>query len=156
MREEVERRVRMARKLLDKLLSEGFPLLSLVIFGSTARGRPRRESDIDLLVIVREKRRDMWRVLNEKAMEIEPPEGPFFSFILKTEEELRENPLILLDMTEESIVLHDPEGVFERLIEDMKGLLRRLGSRRVWIDEDTWYWDLKPDWRPGEEIEIKL
>jgi len=33
----------------------------------------------------------------------------------------------------------------------LKGRLDKLGARRIWKD-DAWYWDLKPDFKPGDEI----
>jgi hypothetical protein len=29
-----------------------------------------------------------------------------------------------------------------------------LGSRRVFIADGSWYWDLKPDFRFGEAVEL--
>jgi len=29
-----------------------------------------------------------------------------------------------------------------------------LGSRKVILGNGSWYWDLKPDWKPGEVIEL--
>jgi hypothetical protein len=41
-----------ASRLLDALLSlYGDNLVSLVVYGSVARGRARRDSDLDLLVV---------------------------------------------------------------------------------------------------------
>jgi hypothetical protein len=156
MKEDVKKRVHMAKKLLEKIKNKKIPLLSFVIFGSTARNRVKELSDIDILIIVDKKTKEIWDILLEEARKIEKINEPNFSFILKTPYNLKEDPLILLDMTEESIVLHDPDGIFRNLIEKLRKKLKELGSKRVWIDEDTWYWDLKPDWKPGEVVEIKL
>ncbi|MHA1710622.1 MAG: nucleotidyltransferase domain-containing protein, partial [Candidatus Freyarchaeota archaeon] len=41
------------RRVLDRLLSSfGDRLVSLVVFGSVARGDARRDSDLDLLVVI--------------------------------------------------------------------------------------------------------
>jgi hypothetical protein len=32
--------------------------------------------------------------------------------------------------------------------------MRALGSRRVYLADGSWYWDLKPDFRPGEVVEL--
>jgi len=154
--EEIEKRVGMAKALLERLLQRKIPLLAFVIFGSTARGRVKRESDIDLLLIVEKRDRETWKRVHEEAMKVEGVKGPFLSFIMATESHLRENPLILLDMTEENICLYDPQGVFKKLISDMKKMMKKLGSKRIWLDEDTWYWEVKPDWKPGEVVEIRL
>jgi len=31
--------------------------------------------------------------------------------------------------------------------------LKKLGANRIWSG-NAWYWDLKPDYRPGEVFEI--
>jgi hypothetical protein len=31
--------------------------------------------------------------------------------------------------------------------------LAHLGARRVWLG-NAWYWDLKPDYRPGDVFEL--
>ena len=152
----IKKRINMAKNLLQRLKQRQVSLLSFVVFGSTARGKPRENSDVDILIIVKEKDKRMWRTLLEESGNIEGLYGPFFSFIFTTEEKLRENPLILLDMTEECIILYDPGKVFCRLVEKFKEVIRNLGSKRIWLDEWTWYWEIKPDWKPGEEVEIRL
>jgi hypothetical protein len=32
--------------------------------------------------------------------------------------------------------------------------MAELGSRRVELADGSWYWDLKPDWRPGEVVDL--
>lgn len=152
----VKKRVVMARTLLARLQQRGISLLSFVVFGSTASGKLKQDSDVDVLIIVKEKNKRIWRAIVEESAAIEDLSPPLFSIIYTTEEKLREDPLILLDMTKESIVLFDPQGIFQRLIEEFKQVLKNLGARRRWLDDNTWYWDLKPDWKPGESVEIKI
>jgi hypothetical protein len=71
-----------------------------------------------------------------------------------TVEKLRTHPWILLDIAHHGVILLDPEGVLARELEAIRQRLRELGSRRVVRPDGTWYWDLKPDWRPGEVIEL--
>jgi len=73
--------------------------------------------------------------------------------VIKTPEELMAGSPILLDMTEDLRILHDPAGVLANGIASMRERVRRLGARRIWKGE-PWYWNLKPDMRPGEESEI--
>ena len=56
-------------------------------------------------------------------------------------------------MTEDARILVDRGGFFAAALEDLRTRLRRLGARRVWRGAE-WYWDLKPDYRPGEIFEI--
>jgi hypothetical protein len=36
----------------------------------------------------------------------------------------------------------------------IKEKLKKLGSKKVVLPDSSWYWDLKPDMKPGEVIEI--
>jgi len=156
MNEESRKRLEMARRLCEYLKKElGRDLISLVVFGSTARERARRESDIDVLLIV-EDEEEAWKRYFEAKLKLEEVYSPQFCSIITTEAKLRDNPYILLDMIEDSVVLYDPEGRFRSLITCLKEKLKELGARRIWVDEDTWYWNLKPDWKPGEVVEIRL
>lgn len=156
MNKESSKRLKMAKEICRILKEElGEKLLSFVVFGSTARGKAKKESDIDVLIICTDKKETEKKYLKTK-LKIETEYPPMFSSVIMTEKNLRDNPYILLDMIEDSIVLHDPRGKFQRMIEKLKKKLKELGAKRVWIDEDTWYWDLKPDWKPGEVVEIKL
>jgi len=157
MNRESEIRLKMAKKLCENLkvrLKDN--LISFVVFGSTARGKAKKkESDIDILLIVKEEKIAR-KVYLEEKIRLQKPYSPQFYSIIALEEKLRENPYILLDMIEDRIVLLDCNNIFEKLINSLKKKLEELGAKRVWIDEDTWYWDLKPDWKPGEVVEIKL
>ncbi len=39
-------------------------------------------------------------------------------------------------------------------MEMLKNRLIQLGSKKVILDDDTWYWNLKPDIEAGEIIEL--
>ena len=39
-------------------------------------------------------------------------------------------------------------------LERLRARLEELGSRRIELDDGTWYWDLKPDLRPGEVVTL--
>ena len=41
-----------------------------------------------------------------------------------------------------------------RKLASLRLRLRELGSRRVELADGSWYWDLKPDVRPGEVIAL--
>lgn len=51
-------------------------------------------------------------------------------------------------------LLHDRAGFFAAVLERLRRRLAELGSRRL-VDEDGHeYWDLKPDWKPGDVVEL--
>lgn len=60
---------------------------------------------------------------------------------------------LYLDMTEDAVLLHDADGFFAGVLDAVRAALRRLGARRI-RQGRHWYWDLKPDFRPGDVIDI--
>ena len=72
----------------------------------------------------------------------------------KTPEEARHHSPLYLDMVEDAVLLVDRDGFFTTVLDAMRARMRELGSRRVFLDDGNWYWDLKPDFRFGEVVEI--
>lgn len=150
-------------KALNDDFGEGV-ILSFALFGSVARGEARPDSDIDLLIVHkpidyspyirfskllfdRMRKNDEYYALQSKGLEPHP------SSIFRTEKELYEQPLILLDIQEHGVIIYDT-GVLKKRFESLKNRLVELGSKKVIMDNGTWYWDIKPDWKPGEVIEL--
>lgn len=52
------------------------------------------------------------------------------------------------------VILFDPRGVLRRKLQSIRSRLRELGSRRIELADGSWYWDLKPDMRPGEIVTL--
>lgn len=153
------------RELILKRFREN--LISLVLYGSIARGNAKPESDIDLLIIIDRKREKYLESLNEildverklKGMYFydnlkEKKITPYFSFVILLKEEALENKYIYLDMIEEAIILFDKEGFFEKKLQELKRRLVELGSMKIVKADGSWYWDLKPDLKFGEEFEL--
>ena len=121
------------RKLLDTFLvflrqKLGDSLISVVLYGSVARGEARLRSDIDLLIIVKD-------ASNEYFLRLEPilktekllkrteaynrlcsKDGvrPYVSYLVLSLEEAQENRYIYLDMIEDSIIIFDRNNFFEK------------------------------------------
>lgn len=134
----------------------GERLLAVALFGSVARGEATPESDIDLLVLVSE---GPWGALEECLQVrrvVEPGPLPRISPLVATPQQLRQNFLILLDVADEGIVLHDPQGLLADLLARLRCRLREWGSRKVRLPDGSWYWELKPDLRPGEVLSYEL
>lgn len=134
----------------------GDDLLSVALFGSIARGDGTPESDIDLLIIVKGNRIQNFNKYIEVKMAVENSNPPFFSSIFTTVENLKKNPRILLDILYEGKILHDPSDILKDLLNKLNNKLLELGAKRIELSPDIWLWDLKPDWKPGEEVEISL
>jgi hypothetical protein len=56
-------------------------------------------------------------------------------------------------MTEDADLVFDRDGDFAARLDRLRRRLRERGSRRVWQGA-SWYWDLQPDFRPGEVFEL--
>ncbi|GIW42011.1 MAG: DNA polymerase [Candidatus Binatia bacterium] len=149
-------------KLLESTL--GDRLVSVVLFGSVARGDARENSDIDLLIVARDLPRGQFarkRALAgadaafESALREAEAAGidTRLARIVRTPEEAARVIPLYLDMTEDAVLLYDRDGFFASVLERVRASLRKLGARRVRLGK-TWYWDLKPDFRPGDRIEI--
>jgi predicted nucleotidyltransferase/DNA-binding HxlR family transcriptional regulator len=146
----------------------GGRLVSVVVFGSVARGRARvNEGDIDVLVIVEDWRAEAWERLEELAgVEEELRKGGLSRLLAKrgiwpvlqnyplSREEAGVFQRIYLDMVFEAIVLYDLDGFFESLMDRLRRRLAELGSRRVQLPDGSWYWVLKPDLKFGEDVTI--
>jgi len=152
------------RVVVDYRAALGDDLVAVAAFGSVARGTAGTASDLDLYVVTRPRESlsldprldDRWRVRETpEYRQLEragyrPDPRPIFH----TVEQLKGHPWILLDIADHGVILHDPEGVLATELEAVRARLRALGSKRIERPDGTWYWDLKPDWRPGEIVEL--
>jgi predicted nucleotidyltransferase len=144
----------------------GDSLISVVLYGSVARGGGRKDSDIDILIIIRDasrhyydrlapvmevnadlKRRESYSRLRSKGFD------PYLSFLILSAQEVGENKYIFLDMIDDGILMFDKDGFFEGVLGKLNSRLKELGSKKVYVG-DKWYWDLKPDLVLGEEFEL--
>lgn len=142
----------------------GSRLSALAVFGSVGRGTPRPDSDLDLLVVAdglpdgrlcRVEQFAAVEKLVEPVISVAWSEGVHtrLSPVFKTPEELRRGSPLFLDLIDDAIVLVDRDGALRDQLERLRGRLRELGARRVWLG-DAWYWDLKPDYHVGEVFEL--
>lgn len=160
----------MYEKLLERLVEElkGYfkdDLVSVVLYGSLARGEAGRYSDIDLLLLCeslpdeRLKRQDIFLEIEDK-LENELEElyergyHPYLSPILKTRREAEKLSPLYLDMVHDALVLYDRDDFFKEVLERLRKRLESLRARKVRIG-GKWYWDLKPDYKFGERIVIE-
>jgi len=57
-------------------------------------------------------------------------------------------------ITHHGVVLYEPESILERELDAVRRRMAELSSRRIELPDGSWYWDLKPDWRPGEVVDL--
>jgi predicted nucleotidyltransferase len=157
------------KALLGKLIALlrealGESLLSVALFGSVARGKAGKGSDIDLLVIYEGERRRVEKTflnivlaLREggeyKALEARGYHPDTFPVFMDTSK-LKSHPWLLLDVADHGIILLDKGSILKKELKKIKKRLKELGSKKVMLENGRWYWDLKPDWKPGEIIEL--
>ena len=152
-------------EIIEALVAElrvtyGFRLVACAVFGSVGRGTPRHDSDIDLLLVVHGLPRGRFRRLEEflpvearleSALTGADYGHPAIALspVFKTPEEVGAGSPLFLDMVEDARIVHDPDGFLEQSFDRLRTRLRQLGARRIWRG-NAWYWELKPDLKPGE------
>lgn len=136
----------------------------LAVFGSVGRGTPRPDSDVDLLLVV-DPLPDgrMPRMTEFEAVELalasalaaarDHNVNTRLSPVIKTPDEVAQVSPLLLDMTEDARLLVDERQVLAKALGALQERLAARGARRIWHG-NAWYWDLKPDSRPGEVFEL--
>lgn len=142
----------------------GDRLVALAVYGSVGRGTPRPDSDIDILVVAdtlpdgRVRRvaefGDVERRLTPAvARARQDGLSPEWSPILKTPAEVAQGSLLFLDMIDDARLLVDRGGFLRAALDGFSARLAALGARREQRGS-AWYWDLKPDYRPGDVFEL--
>lgn len=156
--------------LINKLLNlsgnyYGERLVSVVVFGSVASDAFRPDSDIDILIVAEDLPERRWMRISEFIENIENKLSedlqklydsgitPSFSPVIKSRDEVRHGSPLFLDMTESAMILYDRDNFFHKYLDDLKKKLTDLGAKKIAL-EDGYYWDLKPDYKYGDIIEL--
>ncbi|RZN35154.1 MAG: nucleotidyltransferase domain-containing protein [Methanophagales archaeon ANME-1-THS] len=150
--------------LLNRSLGEN--LVSVVLFGSVARGEAGEGSDIDLLIVAKnfEPFKSRFDVFNKLEWDLKTSKayrdlkekklGTLISPIPHTPEEIKRNPPILLDIITDGIILYDTDNFMSLHLKELRKKLVKLGARKIFLGNGRWYWDLKPDYRLHEVVEL--
>ena len=142
----------------------GDQVVSIVLYGSVARRTARPDSDVDLLVILDHPSPQYWKRLRPflpilRGLRTDPcwkklkEQGftPSLGLLVLSLPEARVNRYLYLDMVEEAQILVDQRDFFRHKLEIIRQRIHELGARKIKHNGD-WYWDLKPDLKPGETI----
>ncbi|MBI4377627.1 MAG: nucleotidyltransferase domain-containing protein [Nitrospinae bacterium] len=143
-------------------------LISIVVYGSVGRGDYKGHSDIDLLIVISSSYDSVCgriHVFHDNVINKAEQTGEYKELITKklpyrimpivyTVEELKNHPPLMLDMTEDSVILFDRDDTFLKEIENIKVRMMELGSKRIFLENGSWYWILKPDIKWGEIVKI--
>lgn len=130
----------------------GESLISIVLFGSLARGEATEASDLDLFIVARDLPKhplERVKLLHEPKITIR--EG--ISARGKTPEEFESYLApMYLDIALDGIILFDRDNYMAAKIAHLRQLLRQVGLNRVRFDgEMAWEWERQP--KPGWELE---
>ncbi len=159
-------RLRWLARQYARVASEvlGENLTSVYLFGSVARGQAGPESDIDLLVICPHlpegafRRRRMLEPIRERlTLHLQKlwDRGVYTDFVevIRDETEAAKVHPLYLDMVNEAVCLFDRNDFFTHVLARLAERLQALGAERRHLGRVR-YWDLKPDFRAGEVIEL--
>ncbi|MFQ5793570.1 MAG: nucleotidyltransferase domain-containing protein [Candidatus Bipolaricaulia bacterium] len=139
-------------------------LTSIALYGSVTRGEAHSTSDIDLFVVLKDAPQGMLhrRALLEPVREKLTPEletlwkqGIYVDFVevIRSEAEARHFYPLYLDMAVDVELLYDRDGFLESVLQQVRERLEALGARRQKVG-GVQYWDLKPNLKLGEAIEL--
>ncbi len=136
----------MLARAVDSLQTAlGANLVSIVLFGSRARGDSKKQSDWDLLVIANElPKRYLERHLFLRTLLA--PELASISFVAKTQREFESYlPSLYLDIALDGKILYDPDGYAFSRIKYLRNLIVKSGLVREHSTAgDTWRWSEQP------------
>ena len=91
------------------LFERGVPVLEVIVFGSRARGDAGPDSDLDVLVVVERRDREILDLVDRCAWEAEFDPGLFIQPVTMTREEIHNGPerssLLMLAVEQEGILV---------------------------------------------------
>jgi predicted nucleotidyltransferase len=133
----------------------GDDLVTLGAFGSQITGRATPESDLDLLLVIRglpRSRMARRRLLSPVAHAVSEEFADTISTIFLTPEEAKRVKPFYLGFLDGHRLLVDRDGFFRAVLDRLERRLIELGSRRLVDEHGEPYWDLKPDYKLGEDV----
>ncbi len=150
-----------------KLMKENYKedLLSIILFGSVARGKWNNESDIDLFIIFTNKSSLRTTINNrltkiisgyERKSKLRNSKGDrLFSTIQDISLVLKDLHIfrtVFYDIAMDGIILFDRNQTGFQFLKKIKKRIKEKGLRRIFIKENDYYWERKVKF--GEIIEL--
>ncbi len=146
-----------------RLLKENYKedLLSIILFGSVARGKWNNESDIDLFILFSNKssiNNRLTKIISdyERKSKLKNSKGDrLFSTIQDISlliKDLHKFRTIFYDIAMDGIILFDRNQTGFHFLKKIKKRIEEKGLRRVFIKENDYYWERNVKF--GEIIEL--
>jgi len=142
----------------------GASVSSIVLYGSVARGTARKDSDVDVCIIFKKLPQSRYKrtlLIFPLLKELRERESymtlyrdgylPEISPLLYTKEEVQDTKPIFLDMVGEGVVLYD-DGTWAAKRHSLMETMKLLGTKKVMLENNEYYWILKPGLRLAEEV----
>lgn len=149
------KQARIFTKLLKLHIGEG--LISVVLFGSVGRGEERADSDIDLILVMKNLPTGRLKriCLLEPVLDAVNKRGltSLFNCHIKTPEEAEKIVVMYYDLPDDAIILHDTNDFFKKVICGVKKRIKETGAVRKRIGRFH-YWDLKPGAHADDIFEV--
>lgn len=151
--------------LASLLKTYGRRLISVILFGSVARGDAKRNSDLDVLAVIEglpesfsERVREIMKITQasrDEKMRLWLEQGKFanIQILPLLPSEARIHQPLYLDLLLDSVVLFD-RGLMGEVFEELRARLKDLNARRITLPNGRWYWELKPALNKGEVVEV--
>ena len=152
---EIERSLERYCDLLKTRLGDA--LITLAALGSQVQGRARPESDLDVLLIAEglpRSRLERQGLVLDLAHAVSDDFAERVSVIPLTPEEAQPIKPFYLGLLDGYCTLIDQGGFLEGILHRLRARLTELGSRRLVDDQGNPYWDLKPDYVLGEDVDL--
>ncbi len=142
----------------------GDSISSIVLYGSVARGTARKDSDIDVCIFLKNLPQSRYKrtlLIFPLLKELRERESymalyrdgylPEISPLLYTNKEAQDTKPIFLDMVGEGVVLYD-DGMWAAKRQTLMETMKLLGTKKVVLENNEYYWILKPGLRLAEEV----
>lgn len=158
-------------KLLEELVRcslevFGDNLVSIVLYGSYARGEQTPSSDLDVLIVLEELPEDRFE-LHRLLDRVEELLGPCFNQLAQMGYRVVLSPIVLsrsqasvfrplyIDLVFDAKILYDKNGFMKNILDKVRKKLEELGAKRVRLGK-KWYVVLKEPVRFGERIDLVI
>ena len=152
-RETLEAAHEAVRKLREKYRDR---LVSVLLYGSVARGERKERSDLDLFIVLKgpfrfvPMRREVYDLLSgvKKGVEVSP-------LLMEVSEAKKLQP-IYFELYADGIILYDKGHFMEDIMDRTGEIIKSLGSERYRTKDGCYGWILKKGMKRGDVVEAEL